>query len=167
MCLSLLTIGSNAFARSECAIKCDETGDYYYKSCLEHVANREWPMGLMTWGEKFEPPEKGYPTQKYCFDYAKQMSRKCYTKCPDEIDEGFWSLGGFYKPYYDRDDVFDPDVKAAKEAAEDKEAKKDFDCLNRSEPMLAFCYDNFPEGDNREACLGKVYKWQVDCMYAD
>lgn len=155
LCIGLLAISSTAIAEQDCLKKCQSLGDHYYNECLQSVSNGKRPSGLIELN-KFEPPEKGYPTQKYCYDYAISETDHCFSNCSDEF-----SFDGMFKPSYQRNDIVDPKVKAAQEA----ENAKDVDCVIRSGPMMDFCYDNFPEGDKRETCLEKVLQWQRKCMY--
>jgi hypothetical protein len=100
ICLSVLVFSSTAIA-SECSDKCQELGDSYYEECLESVSRGERPSEYLTWPDqkKFQPPEPGYPTQKYCYDYAKLLTdESCFNKCPEEMDVFY----GPYQPKYHR-----------------------------------------------------------------
>ena len=137
---------------------CQELGDEHYNECLTSISNGEEPEEYTSFlNGEFVAPEKGYPTQAYCYEYAQVHSRWCFDRCPEII-----SLYGMVKPSYHRGDIIDPKVKAAQE----EQDKKDVDCLTKSNPMMDKCYD-LPEGDKQDDCFSKVFDWQRDCMYAE
>jgi hypothetical protein len=158
LCLGMLAWSFTTFAGDDCSttignktITCQELGDMYFDECLKSISNGEEPEAYVPiFGQRFVPPEKGFDTLEYCYDYAKIHSDSCFEKCPVLL---------FSTPRYFRDDIIDPEEKAAQDA----KSEKNIDCLAKSDSMLQECLD-LPEGDKKDECMSKVIKWQIDCM---
>ncbi|MFW9872241.1 MAG: hypothetical protein ACFFG0_03990 [Candidatus Thorarchaeota archaeon] len=134
----------------ECTKNCQERGDFHYNDCLKSVAKGELPTFYANLtNKKFVPPTEGYETQKYCYVYAKQTTKNCFDKCPDEINLFY----GQYRPSYTRDDIKPPKTQEDIEA--EKQQEKEDLCDHK---CMVWAYDELQDkclesGKNESECF--------------